>query len=243
MFVKLLRSVAIGLIVGAILLVAMPSLRSLNPLSTPQFDSTDETPASYNLAVRRAAPAVVNVYNRGLNTNSHNQLEIRTLGSGVIMDQRGYIITNKHVINDADQIIVALQDGRVFEALLVGSDSLTDLAVLKINATGGLPTIPINPHAAYRTLAMWFWRSVTRTTSGRPLPKGLSVPRVDSVLNPTGRQNFLQTDASINHGNSGGALVNSLGELMGINTLSFDKSNDGETPEGGEVSALRFLSS
>ena len=61
------------------------------------------------------------------------------------MDQRGYIITNKHVINDADQIIVALQDGRVFEALLVGSDSLTDLAVLKINATGGLPTIPINP--------------------------------------------------------------------------------------------------
>ena len=97
MFVKLLRSVAIGLIVGAILLVAMPSL-----LSTPQFDSTDETPASYNLAVRRAAPAVVNVYNRGLNTNSHNQLEIRTLGSGVIMDQRGYIITNKHVINDAD---------------------------------------------------------------------------------------------------------------------------------------------
>lgn len=78
MFVKLLRSVAIGLIVGAILLVAMPSLRSLNPLSTPQFDSTDETPASYNLAVRRAAPAVVNVYNRGLNTNAHNQLEIRT---------------------------------------------------------------------------------------------------------------------------------------------------------------------
>ena len=112
MFVKLLRSVAIGLIVGAILLVAMPSLRSLNPLSTPQFDSTDETPASYNLAVRRAAPAVVNVYNRGLNTNSHNQLEIRTLGSGVIMEQRGYIITNKHVINDADQIIV-LEAGKI----------------------------------------------------------------------------------------------------------------------------------
>ncbi len=62
----------------------------------------------------------MNVYNRALNSTSHNQL---TLGSGVIMDQRGYILTNKHVINDADQIIVALQDGRVFEALLVGSDS------------------------------------------------------------------------------------------------------------------------
>ncbi len=74
------------------------------------------------------------------------------------MDQRGYIITNKHVISDADQIIVALQDGRVFEALLVGSDNLTDLAVLKINATGGLPTIPINanrtPHIGDVVLAI-----------------------------------------------------------------------------------------
>ncbi|EAM6650361.1 outer membrane-stress sensor serine endopeptidase DegS, partial [Salmonella enterica subsp. enterica serovar Paratyphi A] len=94
MFVKLLRSVAIGLIVGAILLAVMPSLRKINPIAVPQFDSTDETPASYNFAVRRAAPAVVNVYNRSMNSTAHNQLEIRTLGSGVIMDQRGYIITN-----------------------------------------------------------------------------------------------------------------------------------------------------
>ncbi|MDP1244297.1 trypsin-like peptidase domain-containing protein, partial [Klebsiella pneumoniae] len=79
---------------------------------------------------------------RALNSTTHNQL---TLGSGVIMDHRGYILTNKHVINEADQIIVALQDGRVFEALQVGSDSLTDLAVLTINATGGLTVIPINP--------------------------------------------------------------------------------------------------
>lgn len=91
------------------------------------------------------------------------------------MDQRGYILTNKHVINDADQIIVALQDGRVFEALLVGSDSLTDLAVLKINATGGLPVIPINPkrtpHIGDVVLAIgnpYNW--------GRPSP-GLSAPQ------------------------------------------------------------------
>lgn len=173
---------------------------------------------------------MVNVYNRGLNSSAHNRLEIRTLGSGVIMDDRGYIITNKHVINDADQIIVALQDGRVFEALLVGSDSLTDTAVLKINATGGLPTIPINrkrtPHIGDVVLAI-----------GNPYNPARPSPGIISAtgrigLNPSGRQNFLQTDASINHGNSGGALVNSLGELMGINTLSFDKSNDGETPEG-----------
>ncbi|MEH2726521.1 trypsin-like peptidase domain-containing protein, partial [Klebsiella pneumoniae] len=139
---KLLRSVLIGLLVGGLLLALMPSLRQWQLAPTTQNDTADDSPASYNAAVRRAAPAVVNVYNRALNSTSHNQL---TLGSGVIMDQRGYILTNKHVINDADQIIVALQDGRVFEALLVGSDSLTDLAVLKINATGGLPVIPINP--------------------------------------------------------------------------------------------------
>ena len=170
MLVKLLRSVAIGLIVGAILLAAMPSLRKINTLSAPQYDSADETPASYNSAVRRAAPAVVNVYNRSMNSTAHNQLEIRTLGSGVIMDQRGYIITNKHVINDADQIIVALQDGRVFEALLVGSDTLTDLAVLKINATGGLPPIPDNtgrfPHMGDVGLAL-----------DKPSPRALSAPR------------------------------------------------------------------
>lgn len=231
MLVKLLRSVAIGLIVGAILLAAMPSLRKINTLSAPQYDSADETPASYNSAVRRAAPAVVNVYNRSMNSTAHNQLEIRTLGSGVIMDQRGYIITNKHVINDADQIIVALQDGRVFEALLVGSDTLTDLAVLKINATGGLPTIPINagrsPHIGDVVLAIG-----NPYNLGQTITQGIISATGRIGLNPTGRQNFLQTDASINHGNSGGALVNSLGELMGINTLSFDKSNDGKTPEG-----------
>ncbi len=96
------------------------------------------------------------------------------------MDQRGYIITNKHVINDADQIIVALQDGRVFEALLVGSDSLTDLAVLKINATGGLPTIPINtkrtPH-----IATSYWLSATHIIWDRPSPRGSSAQRVVSA--------------------------------------------------------------
>ncbi|MCL7648256.1 outer membrane-stress sensor serine endopeptidase DegS [Klebsiella pneumoniae] len=176
----------------------------------------------------RPPPAVVTFYPPPHNTPSHNQL---TLGSGVIMDQRGYILTNKHVINDADQIIVALQDGRVFEALLVGSDSLTDLAVLKINATGGLPVIPINPkrtpHIGDVVLAIG-----NPYNLGQTITQGIISATGRIGLNPTGRQNFLQTDASINHGNSGGALVNSLGELMGINTLSFDKSNDGETPEG-----------
>lgn len=230
MFLKLLRSVIAGLIVAALLLTLVPSLRPYNPLLQQKLDSVDETPVSYNRAVRRAAPAVVNVYNRSLGGSNRSQLEIRTLGSGVIMDQRGYILTNKHVINNADQIIVALQDGRVFEALLVGSDSLTDLAVLKINATA-LPVIPINPqrmpHIGDVVMAIG-----NPYNLGQTITQGIISATGRIGLNPSGRQNFLQTDASINHGNSGGALVNSLGELMGINTLSFDKSNDGETPEG-----------
>ena len=196
---KLLRSVLIGLLVGGLLLALMPSLRQWQLAPTTQNDTADDSPASYNAAVRRAAPAVANVYNRALNSTSHNQL---TLGSGVIMDQRGYILTNKHVI-----------------------------AVLKINATGGLPVIPINPkrtpHIGDVVLAIG-----NPYNLGQTITQGIISATGRIGLNPTGRQNFLQTDASINHGNSGGALVISLGELMGISTLSFDKSNDGETPEG-----------
>lgn len=232
MFVKLLRSAVIGLIVAGILLAAVPMLRKniTDPLFERHFTQTSEEPVSYNSGVRHAAPAVVNVYNRNMGNSSQNELAIRTLGSGVIMNDNGYILTNKHVINNADQIIVALQDGRVFEALLVGSDSLTDLAVLKINA-GNLPVIPINshrtPHVGDVVMAIG-----NPYNLGQTVTQGIISATGRIGLSPSGRQNFLQTDASINQGNSGGALVNSLGELMGINTLSFDQSNDGATPEG-----------
>ncbi len=225
MFLKLLRSVIFGLIVAAILLVALPALRmGSNMLSSPD-NSADQTPISYNPGVRRAVPAVVNVYTRGIGNDN-----ITALASGVIMNEKGYILTNRHVINNANQIIVALQDGRFFEALLVGSDSLTDLAVLKITATN-LPVIPINPkrmaHIGDIVMAIG-----NPYNLGQTVTQGIISATGRVGLSPSGRQNFLQTDASINHGNSGGALINSLGELMGINTLSFDKSNDGETPEG-----------
>ncbi len=232
MFVKLLRSALIGLIVAAILLAVVPRLRKTiaEPFFQHDFTTHSEQPASFNDGVRRAAPAVVNVYNRNMGDSSQNQLQIRTLGSGVIMNDKGYILTNKHVINNADQIIVALQDGRVFDALLVGSDSLTDLAVLKIDATN-LPVIPINdkrvPHVGDVVMAIGNPFNI-----GQTVTQGIISATGRIGLSPSGRQNFLQTDASINQGNSGGALVNSLGELMGINTLSFDQSNDGATPEG-----------
>ncbi|QWA11819.1 outer membrane-stress sensor serine endopeptidase DegS [Sodalis ligni] len=231
MLVKLIRAVIFGFVIAGILLLAVPTLRSTTgALLSGHFGGDGETPLSFNQAVRRGAPAVVNVYNRSVNSDSHNELQIRTLGSGVIMNQKGYVLTNKHVINNAEQIIVALQDGRVYEALLVGSDSLTDLAVLKIDANN-LPVIPINPdrapHIGDVVLAIG-----NPYNLGQTVTQGIISATGRIGLSPSGRQNFLQTDASINQGNSGGALINSLGELVGINTLSFDKSNNGETPEG-----------
>ncbi|GAB3419259.1 outer membrane-stress sensor serine endopeptidase DegS [Erwinia aphidicola] len=224
MFPKLLRSAIFGLIVAAILLVAVPGLRLGSDLLSTADDSADLQPVSYNAGVKRAAPAVVYVYNRSANGTSD------VLGSGVIMDPRGYILTNKHVINDASQIIVNLQDGRYFEAMLVGSDSLTDLAVLKINAVN-LPVIPINPqrvaHVGDLVMAIGNPYNI-----GQTVTQGIIGATGRVGLSPSRHQDFLQTDASINRGNSGGALINSLGELMGINTLSFDKSSNGETPEG-----------
>lgn len=229
MFIKLLRSVILGLIVAGILLLALPALRLNGAVVPTNNDSTNETPLSFNQGVRRAVPAVVNVYNRSAG-HGNNSRATTVLGSGVIMNAKGYILTNRHVVNDADQIIVALQDGRFFEAMLVGSDSLTDLAVLKVTAST-LPVIPINTqrvsHVGDLVMAIG-----NPYNLGQTVTQGIISATGRVGLSPSGRQNFIQTDASINHGNSGGALVNSLGELVGINTLSFDKSNDGETPEG-----------
>lgn len=230
MVVKLLRSAFIGFCLATLLLWLLPTLRTV-PISAPvTLISEEETPVSYNQAVRRAAPAVVNVYNNTLSLDRSNKLEVRNLGSGVIMNDRGYILTNRHVINNADQIIITLLDGRSFEAMLVGSDTLTDLAVLKIQANN-LPVIPINPkresHVGDVVLAIG-----NPYNLGQTITQGIISATGRIGLSQYGRQNFLQTDASINHGNSGGALVNTLGELVGINSLSLNKSEDGETPEG-----------
>lgn len=226
MLTKILRSVVFGLITAVILLIVMPTLRISGNFITKHDPSDDEIPISYNHGVRRAVPAVVNVYSRRLNNG-----DVTKLGSGVIMNSTGYILTNKHVINDtAEQPIVALQDGRILEAMLVGSDSLTDLAVLKITSAN-LPAIPINPkrvvHVGDVVMAIG-----NPYNLGQTVTQGIISATGRVSLSTSGRQNFLQTDASINRGNSGGALVNSLGELVGINTLSFDKSSDGRTPEG-----------
>lgn len=227
----LLKSIFIGISVAAILLLALPQLREGSSLQmTPPFSFEPNTQQSYSGAVKRAAPSVVNIYTRAYQQSSISSkptLRPQSLGSGVIMNNKGYILTNYHVIADADQIIVALQDSRFFTAELIGFDVYTDLAVLQIDADN-LPTIPQSKHEQTNigdvVLAIG-----NPYNLGQTITQGIISAKGRVGMSTTGHQNFLQTDAAINEGNSGGALVNSLGELVGINTASFQIGDHVET--------------
>lgn len=144
------------------------------------------------------------------------------LGSGVIVDKDGYILTNNHVIRDADEIKVKLSDKREFKGKVVGTDSKTDLAVIKIDSNH-LPVIKLGDSEKLK---------VGETVIAIGNPFGLNQTVTSGIVSATGRANvgiadyedFIQTDAAINPGNSGGALVNVKGELVGINTAIFSTS-------------------
>jgi len=202
-------------------------------------------PVSYADAVAKAAPAVVNIYANKMVTEQAVQMYTnpvlqrifggrpagpaykrreQSLGSGVIV-QQGYVLTNNHVIANADDIQVLLYDGRVAKATVVGADQETDLAVLHIDA-GNLPVIHINDHRPARTgdvvLAIGNPLGLNQTVT-----MGI-VSAVGRQLNTSSPEDFIQTDAAINPGNSGGALVNTEGELVGINTLLIGKAANAE---------------
>ncbi|WP_110655116.1 Do family serine endopeptidase [Salinicola halimionae] len=203
--------------------------------------SRHEGPVSYSRAVNHAAPAVVNVYSsRVVDTNQHplmsdpffrqfygknmpqRQRMLSSLGSGVVVSEDGYILTNNHVISDADEIQVALRDGREAIARVIGTDPDSDLAVLKIDMEN-LPVIKLSDSEDIAigdvTLAI-----------GNPFGVGQTVTM--GIISATGRdhlglsryEDFIQTDAAINPGNSGGALVDANGSLIGINTAIFSRS-------------------
>lgn len=150
------------------------------------------------------------------------QQQRQSMGSGVIVDKRGYILTNNHVIDGADEITVTLSDKREFSATIVGRDPRTDVAVLKIDAKD-LPIIEVGNSDA---IEVGDWAIAVGS------PFGLSKSMTVGVISAKGRsnvgivdyENFIQTDAAINPGNSGGALLNIDGELIGINTAIFTKS-------------------
>lgn len=225
----MLRSVGLGLATAALLLIAVPSLRSNILPQTIKSNVSDysQVQVSFNQAVHKAAPAVVNIYSRKYQENDRSKLLTQGLGSGVIVSEKGYIITNYHVVAQADQIIVALQDGRIAAAQLVGKDRRTDIAILRVEGDN-LPVIPLNPNYSPKVgdivLAIGNPYNLGQTTTF-----GIISATGRSSISADGHQAFIQTDAAINEGNSGGALVNTRGELVGINTASFQQATELET--------------
>ena len=162
----------------------------------------------------------------GLNGVPRERVE-QSLGSGVIVDAaKGYILTNNHVVGGADDITVTLQDGRDFKGKLVGTDPATDVAVVKIDATG-LQALPIADSSQLR-VGDFVVAVGDPFGLGQTVTSGIVSALQRSGLGGSSFQNFIQTDASINPGNSGGALVNLRGELVGINTMIL-------SPSGGNV--------
>jgi Do/DeqQ family serine protease len=197
--------------------------------------------ASYYDAVQRATPSVVNIFtSKEIRAPRHPLLNdpifrrffgdqlpdeaqrAASLGSGVIVSASGYVLTNHHVVEAADEIEVALADGKKLLAKVVGNDPETDLAVLRLNAEN-LPAISFGSSDALRV-------GDVVLAIGNPFGVGQTVTSgIISALGRTGLgintfENFIQTDAAINPGNSGGALVDAAGNLIGINTAIFSRS-------------------
>ena len=197
--------------------------------------------ASYSDAVRKAVPSVVNIFtSKEIKTPRHPFLDdplfrhffgdrleeepqrAASLGSGVIVSPKGYILTNHHVVEAADEIEVALIDGKKMKAKAVGSDPETDIAVLQVEG-GPVPAITFGDADALRV-------GDVVLAIGNPFGVGQTVTM--GIVSALGRsqlgintfENFIQTDAAINPGNSGGALIDSAGNLVGINTAIYSRS-------------------
>jgi len=228
-------------------LLALAVIAPPAPAAMPA--AVGDTPVpSLSPIVKKVSPTVVNIATRGTirdrgpqnpllddpffrrffdvppDNNGPRERPFQSAGSGVIFDAKaGYIVTNAHVVENASEITVTLQDGRDLKAEVVGSDEPSDVAVLKVKSDGSLAQIGLGDSAKVEVgdfvLAIGNPFGLQHTvTSG--IISGLS----RSGINPDGYEDFIQTDASINPGNSGGALVNLRGELIGINTAILSRS-------------------
>ncbi|MDF1818920.1 MAG: trypsin-like peptidase domain-containing protein [Immundisolibacteraceae bacterium] len=237
-----LQATIAGLVAGLLILWAMSGNDETISADQPPLSLTRQPwQTSFNQAVKQAGPGVVNIYSsktikRRLHPLLDNPLFQQffggpqvpreriqsSLGSGVLVSADGYVLTNNHVIAGADEIKVALNDGRSAQAQLIGSDPGTDLALLEID----LPDLTSLKFGQSDQLLV----GDVVLAIGNPFGVGQTVTM--GIVSATGRQHlgintfedFIQTDAAINPGNSGGALVNPAGELVGINTAIYSQS-------------------
>jgi serine protease DegQ len=230
------KSIIVGLAIGFLIVYFIPQLTKDKITNIP--NNSQLAPFSYANAVNKIAPSVVSIYAQsevlkatrvspelgkfmGVSSLVKQPVTQQYLGSGVIMSDDGYIVTNYHVIKNATQIIVSLWDNTLLEAKLIGFDSVTDLAVLKIEAinlitatfadsdntqTGDIVMAVGNPYGLSQSVSLGIVSAKGRS--------GLDVSTVE---------NFIQTDAAINNGNSGGALINAVGDVVGISTATFNE--------------------
>jgi len=253
-------ALALALGVGGLGLAAAEHARSDNPPASLKFADPNEGPSRTGFApvVKKVLPTVVNISSSkvvktrtgisgempdelrqffgdqsGGRSNAPREQREQGLGSGVIVSPEGYILTNNHVVDGATDVKVTLSDKRDFKARVIGADPKTDIALLKIDASG-LPAIVVGDSSKIQigdyALAV-----------GNPFGVGKTVTM--GIVSATGRTNlgieayedFIQTDAPINPGNSGGALINDRGELVGINTAILANGSEGNQGIGFAV--------
>jgi Do/DeqQ family serine protease len=222
---------------------AAPAAVVQQQVAPPQSPATAR-PDSYHAAVSRATPSVVNIFTSKEVRASRNPLlndplfrrffgdplgddaqRATSLGSGVIVSPAGYILTNNHVVETAEEIEVALSDGKKLLAKVVGSDPESDLAVLRVQSEN-LPAITFGSSESLRV-------GDVVLAIGNPFAVGQTV--TSGIVSALGRsglginvfENFIQTDAAINPGNSGGALIDARGNLVGINTAIYSRTPGG----------------
>lgn len=224
--------------------LSLPISRETSIVQMQEVAPGSSAPGSYRIAAQKAMPSVVNIFTSSdakpqrhpfmddpflqkffgdQNSGDDNYDDKQSsLGSGVIVSPQGYILTNNHVIESADEIEVALADGRKVSAKVVGTDPDTDLAVIKVD----LPNLPA------LTLAQSDEASVGDVVLAIGNPFGVGQTVTMGIISALGRnhlgintfENFIQTDAAINPGNSGGALVDTNGNLLGINTAIYSRT-------------------
>ena len=218
----------------------MLAMTSVAGAALPEYVGDEPFPSLAPL-VERVTPAVVNIrvsqtitrrspyaddaFRRffGLPDGPSGSREVASAGSGVIVDAaRGYILTNHHVVEDADKIQVSLIDGEILDAVVVGSDAATDIALLKVESDG-LVEMPIGDSEVMR-VGDFVLAIGNPFGLGHTVTSGIISALGRTGINRSGYEDFIQTDASINPGNSGGALVNMRGELVGINSAIISRS-------------------
>lgn len=227
-------------VLGLVLSVSAPGLAQTDPiLDRAVPENRQAMQLSFAPVVREAAPAVVNVYSSRVVQNRSpfagdpfferffgrqpREREVNSLGSGVIVDPSGVIVTNNHVVQGAQELRVVLNDRREYEAEILLADERTDLAVLKINAPEPLVALPYD-EAGDSEVGDLVLAIGNPFGVGQTVTSGIISAMARTDVGITDYAFFIQTDAAVNPGNSGGALVDMDGELLGVNTAIFSRS-------------------